>query len=1276
MFPLRKALSPPEWQSAIIRDPLLVAPDTPVITAIAGMGGNPSPCPDPIPANQQRQDRDACFSCALVVENEQVVGIFTERDVVRLNAQQQPFDRRVMRQVMTHPVVTLRQSALTDGSTVLHLLQQHRIRHLPILDDQDQLVGLLTQETVQRAISIQFQAALAERQRAEANPPPLASQLQENIAQLEVANCELQQALEEVATRGAELKESSLQLEEERLRYQDLFNFAPDGYLVTDAAGRVQEANQRVLAQLGVSQCFLIGKPLIVFVAPSDYDWFYTQLNRLLTQRQTQTWEMRLTTRQGNFLPVEVTVAPIHAPAERVIGLRWLIRDISERSRLEAERKQVELERSQALQALERLNAELEDRVAQRTAELQARETYYRALLDGASDMILLTNPQGRILSGNRKAEELLGYTCAELTGMTVPQLHPPEDLPREIAAFEALVRQQLTHVLNMNFRCKDGRILPMDVTVAVFEINGETVIQGIFRDIRDRVRLETERKQAEAALQQENAFRQQIVENMAEGLGVCHAVETFPFVCFTIWNRQMEVITGYTIEEINRLGWYQSLYPDPERQAAAIARMDRMRQGENLVAEGWQIQPREGQPRTIEISTTTIVGEAGQIHVLALIQDITDRKRAELERQELLQELSAFKRAINQAAIVAITDTQGVITVANDRFCEISGYSREELIGQTHHLVNSAYHPPQFFQNLWRTITHGQVWRDEICNRAKDGSLYWVDTIIAPLLNDQGRPVQYLAIRFDISDRKQAEVELQKSRAYYQGIIADQTELICRFLPDGTLTFVNDTYCKFFQKLPEELLGHSFTPLLPEEDADIPGQHFSQLSIDKPVVTYEHRVIAPDGTLHWQQWSDRALFDANGEFIEFQAVGRNITALKEAEAQLQQTNAELLRATRMKDEFLANMSHELRTPLNAILGMTEGLQEKVFGELNARQLKTLQTVERSGTHLLELINDILDVAKIESGQFELHCTQTTVSLLCQSSLTFIRQQALKKQIQLEIQLPATLPDIVVDERRLRQVLINLLNNAVKFTPEGGHITLEASLLPGEGEQNTIRFAVIDTGIGIAPEHRNKLFKPFMQIDSALNRQYSGTGLGLALVKRIVELHGGQVGLTSEVGVGSCFTLDLPGVIAPDTAINPAPASEMGSHPVQSAPASPPLILLAEDNEANIATIASYLEAKGYRMVLANNGEAAIALAQSDHPHLILMDIQMPGMDGLDAIQQIRANPALVQIPIIALTALVMEGDRDRCLAAGANEYLSKPVKLKQLATLIQQLLL
>ncbi|MBD2483600.1 GAF domain-containing protein [Planktothrix sp. FACHB-1365] len=405
---------------------------------------------------------------------------------------------------------------------------------------------------------------------------------------------------------------------------------------------------------------------------------------------------------------------------------------------------------------------------------------------------------------------------------------------------------------------------------------------------------------------------------------------------------------------------------------------------------------------------------------------------------------------------------------------------------------------------------------------------------------------------------------------------------------------------------------------------------------------------------------------------------------LIESNQELAISNEQLARATRLKDEFLANMSHELRTPLNAILGMSEALAEEIFGPLNEKQQQAIETIASSGTHLLSLINDILDVAKIESGKIELESAPTSINELCESSLLFIKQQALQKRLQIQTEIPPNLPDLFVDQRRIRQVLINLLNNAVKFTSAGGRVSLTVKVeFPTETDfrSPSICFAVSDNGIGITPENQDKLFKPFVQIDSALNRQYAGTGLGLVLVKRIVEMHGGQLEVESTIGVGSCFSFRLPYQQLP----SPIPKSSSpqssnldgGKNPITQVLETSPVILLAEDHEANIITISRYLKAKGYTILLARNGQEAIDIAKSQSPDLILMDISMPGIDGLEAIKHLRqdSDPRLAKIPIIALTALAMKSDQEKCLEAGANGYLTKPVKLNQLTSTIQQIL-
>lgn len=529
---------------------------------------------------------------------------------------------------------------------------------------------------------------------------------------------------------------------------------------------------------------------------------------------------------------------------------------------------------------------------------------------------------------------------------------------------------------------------------------------------------------------------------------------------------------------------------------------------------------------------------------------------------------------------------------------------------------------------------------------------------------------------------------------------------------------------------------------------------------------------------------------------------------IAEQTADLRRANAELARAARMKDEFLANMSHELRTPLNTILGLSEALQEQVYGALQERQVRALRNIEESGRHLLALINDILDVSKIEAGKLTLELQPVDVEAVCQASLGLVRQIAHKKRIDVCYAPDPAVTLMQADERRLKQILVNLLSNAVKFTPEDGTIGLTVT---GDRQHERVNFTVWDTGVGIAEADVQRLFQPFVQLDSQLTRRHDGSGLGLALVYRMAELHGGGVNVESEPGQGTRFTVSLPwrepefpllapgdgeteailarlrrvllidnspgtvdqirryllelGVetivpsedenpieavrrtqpdliimdilysawpgidllselkgaaetctipllilsVSPEGMVKDTPAVNGGSpvnrlvKPISRqqlgqalartfaltastngraaqprrlyptvAGSDAPLVLIVEDNETNIRTLVDYLTAKELRLEVARNGAEVLPLIRNQRPDLILMDIQMPDMDGITAIRLIRADGSLSTIPIIAVTALAMPGDRERTLAAGANDYLSKPVSLKALAQMIE----
>jgi len=371
----------------------------------------------------------------------------------------------------------------------------------------------------------------------------------------------------------------------------------------------------------------------------------------------------------------------------------------------------------------------------------------------------------------------------------------------------------------------------------------------------------------------------------------------------------------------------------------------------------------------------------------------------------------------------------------------------------------------------------------------------------------------------------------------------------------------------------------------------------------------------------------------------------------------LKESNAELIRANNLKSEFLANMSHELRTPLNAIIGFSELLLEQSARPLMGDQREYVADILSSGRHLLELINDILDLSKIEAGKMRLSLDEIELAEVVEEAMMTLRVDATRKEIEMEATLEGSMAGIVADRGKIKQILTNLLSNAVKFTPAGGRVHLTA-----ERRDRFLQVSIQDTGIGIRKEDQERIFAAFIQVDGSYARKYQGTGLGLTLVKRFVEMHGGEIWVTSEVGRGSTFSFRIP--LAPSEL---QPSSDASERPPAEGPAAPAqstgqLILVVEDNPGNMKLAREILSSRGYRVVEAVSGEDALDTIRFIRPDLILMDIQLPGLDGLAVTRRILANPQTQDIPVVALTAHAMMGHEASALQAGCVGYIPKPI--------------
>lgn len=850
-------------------------------------------------------------------------------------------------------------------------------------------------------------------------------------------------------------------------------------------------------------------------------------------------------------------------------------------------------------------------------------------------------------------------------------------------------------------------RLIGLLAKESLTEILVQNSLQLSDRPISDLQQKTDELKQVESALiKNETKFRF-LVE---EGSDLMWASNTDGI--FTYLSPQFKTIFGWEPSEwIGKL-FFDLVHPDDLPAVLAHDFKEHFRSGKLSNHPEFRHLHRDGYYVWVRVNSVPILNPEGiVIGSQGTLSDISDRKLAEQDNQRLKERLQ-FVLSANPAVIFTCKpDGDYGATFISDNVQNVFGYTPAEFTSESSFWFDRV-HPddiPLVLSELPRVLEREHIIH-EYRFRHQDGYYLLLRSELRLVRDLQGTPIEMVGYLIDISDRQAVEIALGKSQAQFQRLAENVPGMIYRYVlhSDGSdeLTYVSHGIRDIFELKPADVIQNIDILRSRIHPEDIPQiQTEINLSARNLEPFYlEYRIIPPSG-LKWVQSISCPELQENGDIL-WDGMMLDISDRKQVEIQIQQKNQELVRATRLKDEFLANMSHELRTPLNAILGMSEALQEEIFGLLNDPQKDSIATIENSGQHLLALINDILELSKIEAGKLELNITKVSISELCKSSLAFVKQQAFKKEIQLNLTLPKNIGEMALDERRIRQVLINLLTNAVKFTPIGGRVNLEVHYEPMEvnlaeripvtklkaklrdcppEKGHYVCISVTDTGIGIAPADQLKLFHPFVQVESALNRQYEGSGLGLALVKQIVELHEGDVSLRSELRHGSCFTVRLPYVCDIEACSTPAysliPDRVQTSAAIASS-SSPltelqikPLILLAEDNEANISTVSSYLEAKGYLVILAKNGEEAIALAKTHQPDLILMDIQMPIMDGLEATRQIRLDPELINIPIIALTALAMIGDQEKCLEAGANAYLSKPVKLKELTATILKML-
>ncbi len=681
-----------------------------------------------------------------------------------------------------------------------------------------------------------------------------------------------------------------------------------------------------------------------------------------------------------------------------------------------------------------------------------------------------------------------------------------------------------------------------------------------------------------------------------------------------------------------------------------------------------------------------------------------------DVRHTEALLRTGALQSAILSSANFSsiATDAKGVIQIFNVGAERMLGYTAaevinkitpadisdpEEVIARAKALSAELGTPiAPGFEALVFKASRGIEDIYELTYFRKDGSRFPAVVSITALRDAQDIIIGYLLIGTDNTARKQVEEERQKldqrlrdQNFYTRSLIESNIDALMATDPRGIITDVNKQTEALTGCTRDELIGAPFKNYFTDSTRAEAG--INRVLAEGKVTNYELTARARDGKETTVSYNATTFHDRDRKLQGVFAAARDMTELKRYEQTLHQKNVELEASSRMKSEFMANMSHELRTPLNAIIGFSEVLRDGLMGDLTDQQRGFIGDIFSSGNHLLSLINDILDLSKVEAGTMTLDLESVQVSTLFSNSLSIIREKAAARHIRLSVDAARELGSFQADTRKVKQIAYNLLSNAVKFTVEGGQVTLRVGRVPRaevgrlSGEwvgrifpladnefAEFLKISVSDSGIGISPEGLEHLFKPFSQIDSGLARKYEGTGLGLAMVKLLAELHGGAVAVESAVGQGSCFTVWLP-LRAPEEGVRTS--VKVPAIPFIEARAGVRTALVVEDDFKSADLIRVQLEAQGFKVLHAASAEAAMVLAVQQPLSLITLDITLPNMDGWELLNRLKQVPALGRIPVVIISIVA---DRNKGFAFGAAAVMQKPISRQELYESLREL--